>query len=292
MPVSMIVEHSSTLKRWWWKSRITASRSRSPIWPCATRIRASGSSVSSFSSMLLMVSTSLCRKYTCPPRLSSRSTASRMMPWLKLLTKVLMDRRRCGAVAITEKSRRPSSDIASVRGMGVAVSVSTSTSARKRLQSFFLLHAEAMLFIEDDQAEVVELHILLDQLVRADDDVQLAIGQILQRLRHFLGGAEARQLGDLDRPIGEAVGEALEVLLGEQRGGHEHRDLLAFHRRDEGGAQCDFGLAEADIAADEPVHRLAGLQVEQHGFDGGGLVGGLLETEAGRERFVVVIRAA
>jgi hypothetical protein len=27
------------------------------------------------------------------------------------------------------------------------------------------------------------------------------------------------------------------------------------HRRDEGGTQRDLGLAEADIADDEPVHR-------------------------------------
>ena len=40
-------------------------------------------------------------------------------------------------VAITEKSRRPSSDRASVRGSGVAVSVSTSTSARRRLSASF-----------------------------------------------------------------------------------------------------------------------------------------------------------
>jgi hypothetical protein len=55
-----------------------------------------------------------------------------MMPSEKLLTKVLIASRFCGAVAITEKSRRPSSDMASVRGIGVAVSVSTSTSARRR----------------------------------------------------------------------------------------------------------------------------------------------------------------
>ena len=41
-----------------------------------------------------------------------------------------MARRRCGAVAITLKSRSPSSAMPSVRGMGVAVRVSTSTSAR------------------------------------------------------------------------------------------------------------------------------------------------------------------
>ena len=44
---------------------------------------------------------------------------------------------RKGAVAITEKSRNPSSDIASVRGIGVAVSVSTSTSARRRFSCSF-----------------------------------------------------------------------------------------------------------------------------------------------------------
>ena len=120
------------------------------------------------------------------------------------------------------------------------------------LEAFLLLHAEAMLLVEDDQAEVVELHVLLDQLVRADDDVQLAFRQVLQRLRHFLGRTEARQFGNLDRPVGETVGEILEMLFGEQRSGHQHRDLLAIHRRDEGGAQCDFGLAETHVAADEP----------------------------------------
>jgi hypothetical protein len=42
-----------------------------------------------------------------------------------------MARRRCGAVAMTLRSRRPSSAMPSVRGIGVAVSVSTSTSARR-----------------------------------------------------------------------------------------------------------------------------------------------------------------
>jgi len=30
------------------------------------------------------------------------------------------------------------------------------------------------------------------------------------------------------RPVGKAVGERVEVLFGEQRGRHEHHDLLAF----------------------------------------------------------------
>ena len=47
------------------------------------------------------------------------------------------------------------------------------------------------------------------------------------------------------------------MLAGEQGGRRDHRNLLAVHRRDERGAQRDLGLAEADVAAHQPVHRLA-----------------------------------
>ena len=80
----------------------------------------------------------------------------------------------------------------------------------------------------------------------------------------------------------EALGEGLEVLAREQRGRHHDRDLLAAHRRDEGGAQRHLGLAEADVAADQPVHRPAGGEVVEHGVDGGLLVVGLLVGEARR----------
>jgi len=48
-----------------------------------------------------------------------------------------------GAVAITEKSRNPSRDIASVRGIGVAVRVSTSTLGAQRFETLFLLHFQS-----------------------------------------------------------------------------------------------------------------------------------------------------
>ena len=79
------------------------------------------------------------------------------------------------------------------------------------------------------------------------------------------------------------------MLLGEQRRRHQHRDLLAVGHRDERRAQRDFGLAEADVAADQPVHGLAPLQVFEDGVDRGGLVRRFLEREAFAERFVVVL---
>ncbi len=51
------------------------------------------------------------------------------------------------------------------------------------------------------------------------------------------------------------------MLARQQRRRHDDGHLEALHRRDEGGAQRHFRLAEADIAADQPVHRPAGRQI-------------------------------
>jgi hypothetical protein len=51
-------------------------------------------------------------------------------------------------------------------------------------------------------------------------------------------------------------------------------------------AQRHLGLAEADVAADQPVHRTARGELAQHGVDGGLLVVGLLVREA-RAEFVI-----
>jgi hypothetical protein len=82
------------------------------------------------------------------------------------------------------------------------------------------------------------------------------------------------------------------MLLGQQRGRAQDRDLLAVGHGDEGGAHGDLGLAEADVAADQAIHRLAGFHVLDHGIDRGLLVGRLLEAEAIGEGFQVVLLEA
>jgi hypothetical protein len=59
------------------------------------------------------------------------------------------------------------------------------------LQLLLLAHAKALLLIDDQQAEVLELHIRLQQLVGADHDVDLAIGQLGQGICGFLLRLEA-----------------------------------------------------------------------------------------------------
>ena len=93
------------------------------------------------------------------------------------------------------------------------------------------------------------------------------------------GREEAREHLDAHRVAGEALGERLAVLLGEQRRRHEHRDLLAVLDGLERGPQRHLGLAEADVAAQQPVHRPVGLHVGLDRFDGRQLVGRLLVRE-------------
>ena len=67
---------------------------------------------------------------------------------------------------------------------------------------------------------------------------------------------------------------------------------LPFMAVTKAGAQRHLGLAEADIAADQPVHRPALLQIVEHRFDGGKLVLGLLIGKARAEFVIRRLRAA
>ena len=47
----------------------------------------------------------------------------------------------------------------------------------QRLEVLLVLDAEALLLVDDDEAEVLELHLGAEQAVRADDDVDAAVGE-------------------------------------------------------------------------------------------------------------------
>ena len=72
------------------------------------------------------------------------------------------------------------------------------------------------------------------------------------------------RLRDSHRQAGEALLEGLEMLPRQQRRRHHDRHLLARHGDSERRAQRHLGLAEADIAADQPVHDLARGDVVEH----------------------------
>ena len=79
------------------------------------------------------------------------------------------------------------------------------------------------------------------------------------------------------------------MLSRQQRGRHHDGDLLAVERDRECRAQRHLGLAEADVAADQPVHRPAAFEVLQGGIDRAELVLGLLVGKA-RAELVIDMR--
>ncbi len=110
-------------------------------------------------------------------------------------------------------------------------------------------HAEALLFVDHDQAEVAEHDVLLQDAVRSDHDVDFAERDVVDDRARFLLGLEARELFDPDRKRGEARQQGARVLRGEQGRRAQQRDLLLVGDRFEDGADGDLGLAVADVAA-------------------------------------------
>ncbi len=147
------------------------------------------------------------------------------------------------------------------------------------LQLVLVLDAEPLLLVDDHEAEVLEQHLLGEDAVRADHHVDGAVGDAGEHVARLLVGLEARQRLDLHGEAGEALGERLEVLLDEEGGRDEHRDLLAVLDRLERGAHGDLGLAEPDVARQEPVHRDRLLHVGLDLVDRLQLVGRLGERE-------------
>ena len=123
------------------------------------------------------------------------------------------------------------------------------------LEFLLVQNAEALLLVDHHQAEILENHVAGDQPMRADDDIDAAVAQQLENLALLRVRAEAAEHFDPHRIIEHALAERFEVLLREHRRRREDRDLFSFHHRFERGANRDFGFAEADVAADQPIHR-------------------------------------
>jgi len=151
------------------------------------------------------------------------------------------------------------------------------------LEPLLLLDPEMLFLVHHHQSQAFEADGLRQQGVGAHQDVEGAVAGLLADARGVLGRDQPRQLFHPDRQAGEPGGKGA-VMLARQQGGRNHNgDLQAGERSHKGRAQCHLGLAETDIATDQPVHRSARTQVHHHVGDGVGLVLRLGIGEARRE---------
>ena len=119
---------------------------------------------------------------------------------------------------------------------------------------FLVVHAEALLFIHDQQAQIMEFHVLAQQAVGAHDHVQLAFFQLFQRFLLFGGSTEAAEHIHPHLKAGKALLDGVVVLLHQNGGGRQQGHLLSLHHSLEGGPQGYFCLAVAHVAAQKAIH--------------------------------------
>ena len=221
-----------------------------------------------------MSETRLCTKKTWPSRSSSRRIASTTAASLYSPTWVRIGRRSAGGVVIIDRSRMPTKAISRVRGIGLALSVKTSTPIERdliaslwvtpnRCSSSTTRSPRSLNPTFSDSSRCVPITTsTLPSFRPASVSLRLGVVDEATEHRHLHGKA------------GEAVAQGGEVLTREQRRGHQHRRLLAVLDRLEDRAYRDLGLAEADVGADQSVHRTRQFHVGLHVLDRLGLVGG------------------
>ena len=138
-------------------------------------------------------------------------------------------------------------------------------------------HAKAVLFIDDHQSEIFENHVLGQQPMGADDDVDAASGSDLSGCFAVRRAAKAVEAGNIDRKALQPFGKGLGMLFGKDGGRNQNGHLIAIFDDLEGGPHCDLGFAVTDIAADQPVHRPVAGEVADDIVDRLLLAGGFIK---------------
>ena len=163
-----------------------------------------------------------------------------------------------------------------------------------------LLHTEAMLLVDDDQAEIGEVGLILLQCVGADDELCIAAHDAALRLALGRGVERAGKKHDLVRSPGarrdgvcEQLARGEVVLRGEDLGGRHQRDLGAVLDGNQRGLHGDDRLSRSDIALQQTAHGLRFAHVgddlaedtflRRRGMEGKHLLDRLAHCRAGSE---------
>ena len=144
-----------------------------------------------------------------------------------------------------------------------------------------LTDAEAVLLIGDDKPERLEGNVAGQERVRSENQLGFAGGDGFLDAALFGGGHGAGQENGLDREARHERAQGCKMLPRQNFRRYQKRRLQAVFRRAEGGCCGDHGLAAADIALHQTVHRAAGGHVPKHVPDRALLRAGQTEGERG-----------
>ena len=122
-------------------------------------------------------------------------------------------------------------------------------------------HAEAVLFVDDDESQTGKLHGVLDDGMCADEDVGGAVEQCVEYLLTAFPLHHTCQQGYADRHVAEKLHDGLQMLFGQDFRRCHDAGLVTVVDGDEHRHQCHEGLAAADVALQQTVHLPAAAHV-------------------------------
>ena len=124
------------------------------------------------------------------------------------------------------------------------------------LNFFLLSNTEALLLIDNQQAEAGKIHIGLQQTVRTDKNINLTVGNLLQNSALLLRRTKAIQQANLYTEIAHALLEGNIMLLCQHCRRCQYSHLLTVKHSLKGSTQGHLCFAVADITAEQTFHRL------------------------------------
>jgi hypothetical protein len=139
--------------------------------------------------------------------------------------------------------------------------------------------AEAVLLVDDGQAQAMEFDVVLDQRLRAHDQLHATVGGGRRRRAARLGGEAAAQPGYVHAQRLEPRHQLAEVLLGQDFGRRHQRDLRAAGDGLRRGDGRHHGLAAAHVALQQAMHGVRFGQVGGYLFDHSLLRAGQFERQ-------------
>ena len=152
------------------------------------------------------------------------------------------------------------------------------------LQRQALAHTEAMLLVDDRQAQPGELDLVFDQGVGADHDRRVATGNPCEHrflAALFQAAGEPRDF----EPEGSKPRRQLAVmLLGEDLGGSHQGRLITRFDRMQHGQRGHHRLAAADVALQQALHRMRLIEVAGDFLPGTLLRPGQAKGQCGQQR--------
>ncbi|CAB4593559.1 unannotated protein [freshwater metagenome] len=144
-------------------------------------------------------------------------------------------------------------------------------------------NTKSLLFVDDQQPEVLKGQPVSKKPVRSDHNINIAGFEISNDFLGLRIRQEPTEHFDSNGITSESFTKRLQMLLRKECRRHQHCCLFAVLHGLEDGSHCDFSFSETNIAANESIHRRIAFHIRLHFRDrnlliGSGFVGeGLFE---------------